>query len=279
VTPDRALRLLRSTPVARLRTVVLGVAAATLVGAAAEPPSARAADPSAYLPREMYTCSDAYTLVQSAPDGYVVGNCKQGVNFRQQSYSPTSPPPLSLSDYWSGGWVYGNFNGCGWIRSENLDANQPVTVGRCPTGSIGYQLNEFAMLTNGSALNADCNLKSYGTPGTSTYGTKCTDGSTVDVVASCQLWANYRPWLPDQDPTDPISGPQSGAPDGRVVSGSKVKWRYVAKYPSASKNAYYVMVRVPTTTSNPVTSGYGNWGFIDADCLALPLPYYTGVPG
>ena len=262
---------------ARSALAAIGLAAAVFIPAA----TANAAVPTGYSEREMYTCSDSFTLVQSAPDGYVVGNCLGGTNFRQQSYSTSNPDggPLTLHDYWSGGWVYGHFNGCGWIRSENLSPQQPSTITKCSSVSIGYQLSEFALFTNGSALNSDCNVQSSGTPGTASYSSKCTDGSSVNVVGACPLWANFRPWTSEQDPTDPISGSQSGAPGGVVAAGTRVRWRYVAKYPAKSTNAYYVMVRVPGTPTSPVVSGGGNWGFIDADCLELPLPYLTGIPG
>lgn len=205
--------------------------------------------PSGYT---ILSCNTPYIPVSSTPSGYVIGNCLQGVHLYPQAMSNADG-----ATYY-GGWIFGNYNGCGWIAGKFALTQTQGTV-LCPSDSIGYNLGEFASATNASAAayGNDCNPKSNGGP--------CTDGSSTYLSKACTYWANFRPWVPNQGPTDLMS---SSLPAGTIV-----KWRYVAKYISSSGN-YYVMIKL--ANSYNIQRGYGNWGFVNANCLA-GLPYYTPV--
>jgi hypothetical protein len=62
-------------------------------------------------------------------------------------------------------------------------------------------------------------------------------------------------------------------PTGTFVAGAIMKWRSVAKYPSTS-GIYHVMIKLANGYGIP--AGYGNWGFINVNCLSS-LPCFTAV--
>jgi hypothetical protein len=114
------------------------------------------------------SCDKPFVPVASAPSGYVIGNCAQGTHFYPQDTSTVDQV------LYYGGFIFGNYGACGWIIAPPTSATQTDGDARCPAGSIGYNLNEFAMATNASAASApgnDCNQISG----------KCTDGSTTSM--------------------------------------------------------------------------------------------------
>lgn len=157
-----------------------------------------------------------------------------------------------------GGWVFGSYSGCGWVAGD-LDATSTLGSELCPSGSIGYNLNEFASATNANAVyyGNDCNPKPD--------GSACTDGSTTSLKQTCTYWANFRPWASNQSLKDLIHG--------ALPAGTIVKWRYIAKYRSSSGH-WYAMIKLANAYGVP--RGWGNWGFVNVSCLA-GLPYYTPV--
>jgi len=246
-----ALLAVAGTAVADVDTAVpggLGVVTAqtnspALTGSVAQP------DSFTYAIR---SCDTPFIAVQSGPSGYVIGNCTEGTHFYPQDTSTVD------TFLYYGGYVFGDYGGCGWITGST-SATQTAGGAMCPAGSIGYNLNEFALATNASAASApgnDCDVNAQG---------NCTDGSMTSMVKSCTYWANFKPWLQGQEPTDPILNP--------MPAGTSIKWRYVAKYPSSS-GISYVMVRVAGSPGIP--DGYGNWGFVNVNCTA-GRPYYTPV--
>jgi hypothetical protein len=207
------------------------------------------------------SCSTPYIPVASAPSGYVVGNCLNGVHLYPQTTSTVD------GILYYGGWIYGNYNGCGWTGGS-LSATTTDASALCPSTSIGYNLSEFAVASNYNAKFAsgnDCNKSA-------TAPNNCTDGSTTATIKACTVWANYRPWASGQGPTDAITN--AVMPAAQLASGSTVKWRYVAKY-ATSGGISYVMIKL--ANSYGIQAGYGNWGFINRNCLPSTLPYYTAV--
>ena len=224
--------------------------------------SANAADINA-----IFSCSVPYAPVQSAPSGYVIGNCLEGVHLHRQD-------KRSAAGFdWDGGKIYGHFAECGWIRADYDTATSSVSSPACPSGSIGRNLSEFAQATNADAVNGplsaqtDCNIEPK--PPQTSPTPKCTDGSSVLTVAACPLWGNVKPWLSGGAPIDLITN--AVHPNGIIPSGTRVKWRYKSRF-AAADGKYYLMVQEPA-----VSAANGNWGFLAQDCLPDSLPYYTQV--
>jgi len=204
-------------------------------------------------------CNTPYIPVAASPAGYVVGNCLQNVHLYPQATSTVG------TETFYGGWVYGNYSGCGWVAGIQVATGTDASA-LCPAGSIGYNLNEFASYTNADAKYApgnDCNKDPV--------SGNCTDGSTTSTSKTCTVWGNYRPWASGQGVTDAIYN--TAMPTGTLAAGSTVKWRYVARYPT-SGNISYAMIKL--AGSYGITAGYGNWGFINVSCLSS-LPYKTAV--
>jgi hypothetical protein len=163
-----------------------------------------------------FVCANVpWVFVASAPGGYVIGNCAPGWHLHRTIKSAPVPPEGTFFD---GGYVYGDFNGCGWIRADR--DSQVGSDSSTACASPGRSPGEF-----GSAFNCP--------PGT------CSDGTGV-AGTNCQLYANYRPWSDSPAPTNPIGGAQSGT----------FLWRYV------TRDGRYVMVRDPDIVSGSGNWGF-----------------------
>lgn len=145
-----------------------------------------------------------WVFVAASPGGYVIGNCAPGWHLHR---TIKSDPVAPEGTYFDGGYIFGNFNGCGWVRA---DRDRQVGTGSY-TACQSPSRNAYEF---GSLFNCP--------PGW------CSDG-TYTTGSGCQLYANYRPWSATPAPTDPIGGVQSGA----------FYWRYV------TLDGQYVMVRDP----------------------------------
>lgn len=196
---------------------------------------------------DTFACNQPYSIVQAKPSGYVVGNCLSGTHLRRQDKS--SPYSTSFpSAYWDGGWIFGNYNGCGWINSGFTNLAGSTTQSLCPVGSIGYNNSEYQTANNNGAC----------APST------CTDGTAVRLRVNCNAWGNFRPWAPGQMVTDFI----------RVVpAGTTLYWRYMTKYEyPAGSGEYMVMARDPS-----YSAGNGNWAFYHSPCFEYLTGYNTNV--
>lgn len=172
-------------------------------------------------------------FVVNLPSGYVIGNCYDGWSMAQQT-QPSCP-----SACWLGGFVYGDYNGCGFIRTDYLVSGGSSSSSACSTGA-GRRLAEVASYVN-------CDLAG---------GEHCTDGTAVSITADCAQYANARPWTTT-----------SGIDYLRKrPSPYTVLWRYV------TLDGGYVMAR-----DSGIASGAGNWVFMKRSCFGA-LPYAHRVP-
>jgi hypothetical protein len=193
----------------------------------------------------IFRCAVPWASVQSAPSGFVIGNCKQNSELHRQMKSDQYD-----GTYWDGGWVTGNFAGCGWIRVDysNLVPNSTAYT-LCNPNSIGYALSEFALWTN------DGTTPKYPNCSDNSATTKCTDGTATTASVSCYAYRNFRPWLSGQQVTDPVAI----YPAGKVF-----KWRYITRYTATNfGNSYFALVRDPA-----LSPGQGNWMFVPTGCLS-----------
>jgi hypothetical protein len=161
-----------------------------------------------------YTDAYEWAFVANVPSGYVTGNCRDGWTFdRQVKY--TNP---NTGNVWEGGYFFGNYKGCGWMRDVwNVLTNlQPGTACQSPSR---------ARSTFMSWVN--CN-------------SPCGDGTSIQTVADCGVYGNVRPWGTTAY-TDTLRG---------KYAGSTVKWRYL------SKDGAWVMVRDTTVPQGQGNWGF-----------------------
>jgi hypothetical protein len=142
-----------------------------------------------------------FGYIRNEPNKYVIGNCLNNIDFfRARCNSAVCSQSF--------GYAFGNYQGCGWIASQNAQFISDADHGNCIRGSIA--INEFARLLNCA-------------PET------CADGSQVTIQRNCGMYANARPFTTT-----------SGLDFLRTrPAGYQVFWRYV------SRDNGYVMVRDP----------------------------------
>lgn len=194
-----------------------------------------------------FACNQPYVVVQALPSGFVVGNCLRGVHLRRQLKSDAYN-----ASYWNGGWIFGNYGGCGWVNSSYATEANPQTQSLCGGNSLAMAQPSYMAASNEAtdeATQGSCSASDG----------RCTDGTLTSTTATCTAYGNYRPWLPGQSPTDPIRSLPAGTP---------LRWRYLARYdyPSGTGQTM-VMTRDPG-----IATGQGNWAWVHSSCLA-------GFPG
>lgn len=201
-----------------------------------------------------FYCSVPYAAVQASPSGFVVGNCPQGTELRRRVKSALVDVGQGQYDYYEGGYIFGAFNGCGWVRTAQSNAYNTTDVwSNCDPNSIGYTQDEYMYkLPDGQYWTDDCS-----------DGASCA-GSLVNNRQTCYTVANVRPWLSGQSVPAPIRFiPQNATygflPDGRPAP--RLAWRYVTKYPTTD-GTYWVMAR-----DRAYSTGQGNWVFVPFSCL------------
>jgi hypothetical protein len=154
-----------------------------------------------------FVCANAsWVNVHSVAGGYVTGNCAPGWHLHRTIKSDPVPPE---GIYFDGGYLFGNVNGCGWIRGDRNTQVGSGTYNSCV--SPGRNLNEFASWVNCA-------------PGT------CADGTLAWIIThECTMFGNVRPW-------------GATAPTDRFrlrYNPYRYAWRYV------TRDGRWVMVRDP----------------------------------
>lgn len=201
-------------------------------------PASKGAVPNATAAGDTFYCNTSGVAISATPAGYVIGDCTTAsstVLYR----SFYSDPVLEEGAYqtYQGGYVFGEFQSCGWIRADRMTAGP----GRGRTNCLNS--TDFHNTPSEYAYYANC-----GPSGSGVAGEGCTDGSDIPVTAAgCALNRNVRPWSPRWGETGAVRA---------LAQGEIVKWRYV----TADNN--YVMVRVSGGTASN-----GGWGFVYHGCF------------
>lgn len=189
----------------------------------------------------LWQCINLYAPIHSEPGGLVTGNCRPGNTLFRTWYSAyVSTPPAG---YFSGGYINGNYNGCGWVYQGNLIFSATYTATGCSPAS--KPITDFA-----NAINCD---------------SPCTDATKKLNPSACPAYANYRPWSTANTPVDPM--PWSPVPANAKLSDGvtpRLGWRYISKYASADGTGQWVMVR-----DYSKTYGNGNWYFVPRSCMGI----------
>lgn len=195
-----------------------------------------------------FYCSVPYAAVQAAPSGFVVGNCPQGTELRRRVKSALVDVGQGQFDYYEGGYIFGQFSGCGWVRTAQSTAYNTTDVwNNCDPNSIGYNMDEFIYrFSNGQYYTDGCS------------GASSCAGTLINNRTDCWTVANVRPWTSGQSVPSAIRIIPANATH---LGQSRLAWRYVTKYPTTD-GSYWVMAR-----DRAYGSGQGNWVFVPLSCL------------
>ncbi|HEY5286173.1 MAG TPA: hypothetical protein VIJ50_03605 [Solirubrobacteraceae bacterium] len=191
-----------------------------------------------------YECY-SYSDVQNAADSFVIGNCDAPWQIQVVSYS--GPNGEGYHSY--GGFITGNFSGCGWIETrfepKKLNGNKNSACGEGSTGDFEVPQSYFMERHNSAAG----------------------DGWPVVTTQACPEYANYRPWSSNNVEQELIRTAPAYASSGPGSNYPALKWRYITKYESTDGTHRYVMVR-----DDRYNAGEGNWVFVPRSCLPSTLP-------
>ncbi|HTC59200.1 MAG TPA: VCBS repeat-containing protein, partial [Solirubrobacteraceae bacterium] len=191
-----------------------------------------------------YECY-SYSDVQNAADSYVIGNCDAPWQIQVVSYS--GPNGDGYHSY--GGFITGNFSGCGWIETrfepKKLNGNKNSACGEGSTGDFEVPQSSFMERHNSAAG----------------------DGWPVVTTQACPEYANYRPWSSNNVEQELIRTAPAYASSSPGSNYPALKWRYITKYESTDGTHRYVMVR-----DDRYNAGEGNWVFVPRSCLPATLP-------
>jgi len=177
------------------------------------------------------TCSAGWNYVAAQANSYVTGNCNGSWPFTASYVQYDS----IHNWYWYAGAIGGDYNGCGWMRSQDLGAFGGYSSSTCSN-------------------RAYCDYIYCDSTGPYTYGS-ADDGMPASSIAGCTEWANFRPWSSSPAPKNSLRLTTGGVDDLRV--------RYLAK-PVYGGHRYY-MAR---DTKVAAGVGAGNWVFLRDDCFS-----------
>ncbi|HEY4098243.1 MAG TPA: hypothetical protein VGM33_22150 [Baekduia sp.] len=163
--------------------------------------------------QNQYTCNDVgWAPIANEPGGYIIGLCAPGVvMYRSWISDPVSNNEGTFT--YNGGYIPGNFNACGWIRSDRTSFEGLRGRTNC-VDSASRAPADFAYYANCA-------------PGA------CQDGSPVYINANCHTFGNVRPWV--------VNGPGYDE-SASGIGTSLVLWRYV------TVDNRFMMVHIPGTT-------------------------------
>lgn len=191
-----------------------------------------------------------WSPVSDGPNSYIIGNCAPGTIIGRTYYELQ----VQNGPYF-GGYIGGNFNGCGAVQTQNLEFRR-VSADRtsfCNDPKRGA--SKFALVT-------DCrdDTPNKSAPCRAWDPLLHGDEDTV-VVKDCQAYANVRPFGISTTPLDPVQhiSPTISADPSRPGR-FKVWWRYV------TRDARYVLVH----DTNGVRTGNPAWVFVAGGCVRSP---------
>jgi hypothetical protein len=212
--------------------------------------------PQTSYPTDQFVCVYPYTPVESGPSDLVTGNCTAGNSIWQDNVSN----PAFGHQYFVG-YVGGNYNGCGWIRTDLFGSGTPGGSTTC----WGATSHSDFIYNDGTREYIWSHVLPSGDSDGSSYGN---DGRYVGNK-NCTEYANFRPWASGQTESDGIR-PTDRTDDG---SFAYLKLRYETKYASANTGNNFIMVHDPD-----YSIGYGDWVFVENTCLTnRPVPGSYGI--
>ena len=166
------------------------------------------------------------TTIRNTPSGFVIGNCLNGTTLKRAKKSEAA------GFWWDGGYIFGNFEGYGWVRSDG-----DTQVDGSANGYTGAStsISDIASLVS-------C-----------PYGESCGDGAAVTLRGSCPTYAN------------------KGGHDqlGGLGAGTALHWRYRTLDGAwAMVRVDGVKCSHAGTGENHALG----WRFVPSSCIDYPAP-------
>lgn len=143
-----------------------------------------------------WTCNNTWDTITNYASGVLIGNCSAGSWLNRTKYSA----PNSSGVTFSGGYIGGSYNACGWLETGHITYRTGKNESGCGNpnseyGNIGYAYNSATQQGPTYAYSRN--------PG-------------------CQLYANVHPWESTPVVTDPLTG--------ALPVGTTLDWRYIVGY-------------------------------------------------
>jgi len=151
--------------------------------------------------RYTVSLSSTYSVasIRNGPADFVIGSAANGWTF-DADYTGGNP--------WYYGYLYGNFNGCGWMLNNNLENTGDAGNDYCSSGGTVFPQSSFQSLVNSQPSN---------------------DGYPVDTTCATDVYGNVNP-MGATSPSDFLR---------TIPAGYQVLWRYV------TLDGNWVMMRDP----------------------------------
>lgn len=192
---------------------------------------------------DTFKCTDLWEYVAAKKNSYVTGNCHADWKLARTTRD-SEPNAGPGQGYWDGGYVNGDFDGCGWMRQQD---------------TMFYSDDDTTSCQSPDREHCEYMYCDASHPDGYIYGSG-TDGKSMTLQIPCDEVANYRPWSPTA-PAPVTAGAANGITLRSQPQGYSVKVRYLARLPW--KGYYFVMAH-----DEGIASGQGRWVFMPAACFA-----------
>lgn len=188
-----------------------------------------------------YTCVDAGDSAAGQANSFIIGTCFQGTEF-----DATSTTGTSRGTYY-GGYIAGDFSGCGWLRSQYLGNYTNQNHTGCADGTTALNRPEC------SYIYCDGSGNEY------VFGS-ANDGASLDVTQACPEFGQFRPWSATPSYADYVGAVNPGDHGKGGPTDYNLRVRYLAKTP---QNGVYFYLAHDISRGERNT----NWVFVGANCF------------
>jgi hypothetical protein len=179
--------------------------------------------------------AEVWSVIQARASGYATGNCYDGWHVHRTRKEVNK-------EVWDGGYFFGDYESCGWIRSDRDMLLKSQTYTDCANPNNHERTFAYSI---------DCHPATAGCAGTAV--------APIQVLADCAEYANVRPWVANATPTNYVVTRPAGY--------AQFAWRYV------TRDLRFVMVHDFGHGANEPT-----WVFVPRSCLAGNLPANPNDP-
>lgn len=192
-----------------------------------------------------FRCSPTWNYIAAEANSFVSGNCygaSSGSWYMQRTKKEFDPVH---GIYWDGGYVDGNYDGCGWMRQQDTTELNTNPNSACASPDRPYC--DYIYCVNGVPW---------------TFG-GTNDGQPTNVKQTCWEYANYRPWSSNNQPLNALV---RYVQPNETWQGTWRLWaRYITKYPwyYPGGATYFVMAHDTRMDG----TGLGNWVFVPLSCF------------
>lgn len=152
-----------------------------------------------------YRCGPGWSPISAGANTYIVGNCASGtILHRTWTWDNIQNGP------YTGGQIYGSFNGCGAVQTKNLGIRENSLTWTACSSSARRDPSTFLSYV-------DCRSDQ---PGNCTWDTTLSGDTETQVLSNCPSYANVRPFSSTPTPVDQVQS---------IWPGKRVYWRYITR--------------------------------------------------